>query len=193
MLVGFAALAVILLLMLAYRWVYWRSQRNHRTHVAREGGAFVLRLPPGHNLLLGVLALAPGGVLAAMALTAKWSQGAESNGPILAIAAGVPAIAAAGFLFAMESRARIRVDDRGLERVGILRRRRVGWGEVARIVFNPLNNWFLVQGPGSRMWIPVGLDGISDFATLALARLPPEVLAASPEAKEELAELAAAP
>jgi hypothetical protein len=186
--VGFVALFGMMVL---YRYVYWRSDARHRFRVSRAGGPAVLRLPAGHHFLLGVLALLPGGLLAAMSLTANWAPGAERNGPILAFAVGVPAVIAAGFFFAQERRQRLLVDDAGLERVGVFRRRRIGWGDVVKVVYNPMNRWFLVSSAAGRLWVPVGLDGIGDFAALALSRLPRPVLAASPDAAEELRDLAA--
>jgi hypothetical protein len=189
----FGGFAALLGMMVFYRYVYWRSDARHRFRVPRAGsGAAVLRLPPGHNLLLGVLAFLPGALLAAMSLTVRWGAGSEGSGPILAAAVGLPAAAAAAFLFAQEGRQRIVVDDAGIERTGVFRRRRLGWGEVARIVYNPMNRWFLVTAPARpRIWVAVGLDGIADFAEIALARLPRAVLAASPDAEEELRDLAA--
>ena len=46
---------------------------------------------------------------------------------------------------------------------------------------------------GAWLWVPVEFDGISDFAQLALASLPPPVLQSSIGARRALEELAEEP
>ena len=183
--------AFLILLFVAYRWVSWRAAKLRRPRVGRPGGAAVLRMPPGHNLLLGVLALGPGGLLAAMSLTVQWKPGSEANGPILAAAVGLPTLAIASLLFAQEARQRIRVDDRGVERMGVFGSRRLSWEEVGGIAYNAQSRWFVLRGSAGRVWIAETLDGIVDFAEIALARLPRRVLDESPDARDELRDLVA--
>jgi hypothetical protein len=103
---------------------------------------------------------------------------------------GLAGLLSGGYLLALELRGCIRLDDACLERVGAVGRRRLAWGEVVKITFNPVNNWFFLTGPGGRtVYFGEGLDGIATFAEYALRRLPPKVLEASPEAEEALQEL----
>ena len=93
----------------------------------------------------------------------------------------------------LEARGRIRVDEFSIEKVGALRRRRAAWNEIVKITFNPMNSWFfLTLARGGRLYVVDGLEGIADFAEIALRRLPREVLTASPDAEEVLRDLASA-
>jgi hypothetical protein len=83
------------------------------------------------------------------------------------------------------------VDDAAIERVGVATRRRIAWAEVTRIAYNPTSRWFFVTSAGGRLWVAENLEGIGDLARIALARLPPAVLQASPHAREALEDIAA--
>jgi hypothetical protein len=159
----------------------------------RQDGMLVLRSPRHRFLVLGVLALLPT-LLVGLALAMPLLR-AEAVNPFGAALVGAVVLAGLGaslWLFASEWRARIRVDDAGLERVGVATRRRFGWADVAKIVYNPTGPWFfLTVADGSHQWLPENLEGICDLAQLALARLPPAVLQANPHAREALEELAA--
>jgi hypothetical protein len=63
---------------------------------------------------------------------------------------------------------------------------------VERIRWNPGSRWFFLVAAGAYLWVPIDVDGIGDFAELALAALPPSVLGASLETRRELEELAEA-
>jgi hypothetical protein len=76
--------------------------------------------------------------------------------------------------------------------VGALRRIRVAWGEVVKLDYNAANRWFFLTARGGRrIYVAEALEGIADFAELALRQLPPPTLAASPDAAEALRDLAA--
>jgi len=75
---------------------------------------------------------------------------------------------------AAEFRERIRVDEAGIEWVGVIPRRRVPWREVARRTHNPVNHWFLLTAAsGAHVWLWDDLHGIVDFAEMALRCSPP--------------------
>jgi hypothetical protein len=111
----------------------------------------------------------------------------------LAAAAALAACAVSGYFFAGEVRKRIRVGEGGIERLGVFTRRRLAWGDVDKISYNPMGkSFFLVGRDGTRLWIYESFEGVGDFAELALRHLPPAVLAATPHVREELEDLAAA-
>jgi hypothetical protein len=86
----------------------------------------------------------------------------------------------------------VRLDERGVERVGPLRRRGIAWGEVERLVYNGVSRWFFLTGPGgARLWIPENLAGIGDFAEAALSRVPPAAISEDGATREALEELLA--
>lgn len=189
--IGFGVLVVIMLaipLLLA-----WSSSRR-KPRVGRTDGQVVLRMPRGHNLVLAALAFLPFALLSGMSFLVTWQPGSESGGVVLGVVMALAGLAGGGYFLLQELRGCIRLDDAGLTRVGAFGTRRVAWGEVSRIDFNHVNHWFYmtVQG-GGRVYVVEGLDGMRDFAEVALACLPPAALASSPLALEALQELAASP
>jgi hypothetical protein len=184
-----AALGIVLLLgSLLFR----RLRTQGRPHVPLSGGVLVLRVPKRHGILLGVCALFPAAVLAAIATRALASRSAGRLGAALTVLAAGAALAVAAHQFASAFKSRFVVDEFGLSRVGVLTRRRIRWGEVARVAFNPVNRWFFfTTASGSHLWIPVDANGIGDFAVLALARLPRSALSDDALARDALQDLAA--
>ena len=185
--IGFAVLvAIMLAIPLLLAW----SAGRRRVRVGRSRGTVELRMPRGHYAILASIAILPCFGFAGTALAAAWAPGAEWNGPILALFMGGLGVAGGGYLLALELRYRIRVDEVAVEKTGAFRRRRAGWNEVAKVTHNPVNRWFfLTLASGQRVYVSEGMDGIADFAELALAHLPPAVLAASPDAEEALRDL----
>lgn len=186
---GFALIVVIMITIpVVLAW----SQSRRRPRVDAAGGTAVLRMPRGHWATMAVIAALPFIAISVAAFVVEWQPEAAGSGRVLGLVMALCAAAAAGWLLALEVRGCIRLDEAGIERVGPLRRRRVAWADVARVTFNPSNNWFFLTGPGGRtVYFGEGLDGIVTFAEYALRRLPPKVLEASPEAEEALQELAA--
>jgi hypothetical protein len=190
-LIGFG---VVIFIMLAIPVLLAWSNSRRRLRLRREGtgGAVVLRMPRGHHAILATIAILPFGSISVAAFSAPWSSGADSGRWILG---GLMALAGAvlgGYLLALEARAHIRVDEFSIEKVGAVTRRRSAWHNVAKLTYNPMNHWFfLTLTNGARLYVTEGLDGIADFAELALRRLPQPVLDAAPDAVEELRELAA--
>jgi hypothetical protein len=192
---GLIAFAVLGVLMFGGPWLVRRvRQRASPAHVPPSDGHIVLRPPRRNAVMLGITALIPTALLGS--LTARsWQLG--RTGPA-GLAAGVVAtllvLAVAVYQFAYAFRAHLLVHDTGIERVGVFRRRLVGWKRIAKIAFNPANHWFVVTvAGGSHMWLPADLAGMGDFAVVALRRIPPPVLqAADPVVREVLEELAAA-
>lgn len=186
--------AALLLIMLGGRRIF-RAVSGHRgaRHVVRQDGVLVLRSPRHRFLVLGVLALMPT-VLIGFALAMPLLRAERMNPAGAALVAMVILAGLAGslWLFASEWRARIRVDDVGLERVGVATRRRYAWADVAKIVYNPTGPWFFItNADGSHLWLPDNLEGMGDLAQLALSRLPPPVLLANPQARRALEAIAA--
>jgi len=163
-----------------------------RVRVPRPGGVAVLRPPRGQNLMLAGLALAPTLILLAFLLQAERLTPDDQAGLALAVAllgfGGMSTLA----LLAAEFRQKLRVDGQQLESVFVLTSLKFRWSEVERIRWNPGARWFFLVAAGARLWVPIDVDGIGDFAELALAALPPAVLGASLEARRELEELAGA-
>ena len=93
-------------------------------------------------------------------------------------------------LLAAEFRQKLRVDGQQPESVFVLTSLKFRWSEVERIHWNPGARWFFLVAAGAWLWVPIDVDGIGDFAELALAALPPAVLGASLETRRELEELA---
>ena len=153
-------------------------------------GVAVLRLARGRNVALGGLALIPAVLLATLVMAARDTGPA---GRAFALVTTAVAFAVSAYFFAAEFRKRVRIDDRGLERVGVFTRRRLAWSDVAKIAYNPMSRWFfLVGNDGTRIWVYESFEGVADFAEAALENVPPAVLAAGAYVREELEELAAA-
>lgn len=189
-----AIVALGLLVLLAPRLLR-RARPPARAHVPLHGGVLVMRVPRRYGILLGVSALVPAAVLAGIAVRALSSDGERAGrvGVVMTVLATVVALAVAAHQFAAAFRSRFVVDEFGLSRVGVLTERRIRWGEVARVVFNPVNRWFFfTTAGGAHLWVPVDTHGIGDFAAVALARLPPAALDADANARDALEDLAAA-
>lgn len=188
--IGFGALVVVMLAIpLALAW----SSSHRKPRVARTGDVVVLRMPRGHNLVMAALAFLPFAAIATMSFLVTWQPGSETSGIVLGLVMSVAALVGGGYFLLQELRGCIKLDGAGLTRVGSLGTRRVAWGEVARIDFNHVNHWFyLTLAGGGRVYVVEGLDGMADFAEVALAHLPPAALRSSPLAQEALEELAAA-
>jgi hypothetical protein len=187
-LIGFIALvAVMLAVPLLMAWVNGRR----KLRVGRVGGALVLRMPRGHYAILAAVAVLPFAAFTILALAVAWKPESGSSRYVLAGFTGLLGFLAGAYLLSLEVRGCIRIDDRGLTRVGAWGSVRTTWEEVAKITFNPVSNWFfLTLSTGERLYVVEGLHGIADFAELALQRLPKPVLAAAPDAVEALTELA---
>ena len=83
------------------------------------------------------------------------------------------------------------VHDTGIERVGVFRRRLVGWGTIVKIDFNSAHHWFfLTLADRSHLWLPADVAGMPEFAAIARRRLSPAVLEADPLVREVLDDLA---
>lgn len=186
-----AGIALVVVIMVTIPVLLAWSQSRRRLRVAPTGGAAVLRMPRGHWALMATIAVLPFAIISIAAFVVTWQPGAEANGLILGAVMGLAGLVAGGYLLGLELRGCIRLDDVRIEKIGPMGRRQLSWGEVARITFNPVNNWFFLTGPGGKtVYFGEGLDGIATFAEYALRRLPPKVLEASPEAEEALQELA---
>lgn len=186
-----AGLGVVVAVMITIPVLLAWSQSRRRLRVEPSGGAAELRMPRGHWALLATIAILPFAIISTAAFVVDWQPGAERNGLVLGSVMGLAGLVSGGYLLLLELRGRIRLDAARIEKVGALGSRLVAWDEVARITFNPVNNWFFLTGPGGRtVYFGEGLDGIATFAEYALAHLPPKVLEASPEAEEALQELA---
>jgi hypothetical protein len=185
--VGFALAG---LLMVAIPGLLAWSGSRRRRRVGLTGGVLVLRMPRGHHALLGAIILAPCLGIAGMSFASQW-KGHADDGLILGGIFLTAGALGAAFLLAMELRAALRLDAAGLERIGPLRRVRAAWSDVAAIDYNPHQQWFyLTLRSGRRLYVTGALDGIADFGEVALAHLPPPVLAACPDAAEALRDLA---
>ena len=185
---GFASLTLVMMGVPAL--LAWVSSRR-RLRVGRRGGSLVLRMPRGYFATLAAVLFLPCAAFAGISLGATWKPGEESSGWILAAIIGSLGVVGGGWLAAMEARFRLRLDDFTIERRGAFRTRTYPWREVAKITLNPVNAWFfLTLASGQRIYIMEGLDGIAEFAELALQRIPKPVLDASPDAVEGLRELA---
>jgi hypothetical protein len=189
------ALAIFLLgvLLLVGRRFVGALRPSGRVHVGRAPGEpLVLRGRRRIGIAYGLLALIPAAVLASLGTRAWVGGGTGAAGFAGALLAAALVVAFSAHQFASAFRSRLVVDDAGIERVGAVTRRRVRWGDVARVVYNPHNHWFfLTAADGTRLWVSEELDGIGDFAALALARLPRAAVAGDPNVREVLEELAA--
>jgi len=185
-------LAAVVSMMVLTPMLLSRIASRRRPRLGRVDGAVTLRMPRGHWAVLGTLAAVPCAAFSALAFLAEWRPGAEANGWVLGALMGLLGIASAGTLYLFEARGRLVLDDAGLTRIGPLREVRAAWSDVKKLTYNPANNWFfLTLASGHRVYVTAGLEGIVDFAELALARLPRPVLQAAPEAEAELRDVAA--
>jgi hypothetical protein len=185
-------IGVILAIMISIPVLLAWSQSRRRLRVERQGDAVVLRMPRGHWALLSVVALMPFAGLSTAAFLATWAPGNEGSGLFLGGLMAFAGVTFGGYLMLLEWHGCIRLDDTTIELVGALRRRSLPWSAVAKLTFNPVNNWFFVTGPdGKTVYFVEGLNGIADFAEVALRRLPPKVLKASPDAVEVMEQLIA--
>ena len=148
--------------------------------------------PPRKNaIMLGMCALIPAAVLGALTFQ-TWVRGTTgAAGFAGGIVATLVPVAVAAWLFLRAARAHVLVHDTGIERVGVARRRLVGWNSISKVAFNPVNHWlFVTVSDGSHLWLPADVPGMGEFAKIALRRLPPAVLQADPDVREVLEELA---
>jgi PH (Pleckstrin Homology) domain-containing protein len=183
-------LAVVVVIMITIPVLLAWSQSRRRLRVERTGDRAVLRMPRGHWALMAAIAILPFASISIAAFLVAWQPGAESSGLVLGSVMGLAGLLSGGYLLALELRGCIRLDDASIEKVGAVGRRLLAWGDVVRITFNPVNNWFFLTGPGGKtIYFGEGLDGIATFAEYALRRLPPKVLEASPEAEQALQDL----
>jgi hypothetical protein len=185
-------LVVLVVVMITIPLLLAWSGSKQRRRLGRTGGAVVLRMPRGHHAILAIIAILPFGAIAVMSLAARWAPGSGSGRWVLGGLMALIGATAGGYLLALEARGRIRVDDFSIEKLGAFTRKRATWHDVAKLTYNPMNRWFfLTLTSGGRLYVVEGMNGIADFAELALQRLPPAVLAACPDAVEVLKDLAA--
>jgi hypothetical protein len=188
--IGFASLTLVMMGVPAL--LAWVASRR-RLRVGRTAGALVLRMPRGYFATLAAVLFLPCAAFAVIALAVTWKPGEESSRFILAGTVGSLGLVGGGWLATLEARFRLRLDDFTIERRSAFRTRTHPWREVAKITLNPVNNWFfLTLVSGQRIYFMEGLDGIAEFAELALLRIPKPVLEANPDAVEGLRELAEA-
>jgi len=191
---GLIAVAVLAVLMLVGHSVLRRSRRNVVPgHVPWTGGLLTIRPPRKNAVMFGISAMIPAALLGFLTFR-SWDLGRTGPaGFLVGIVATVVVLAFAAYQFASALRARLVVHDTGIERIGVSRRRLVGWGSIAKIAFNPAQHWFFVTvSDGSHLWLPADVTGMPEFAQIALRRLPPAVLQADPVVREVLDELAGA-
>jgi hypothetical protein len=186
------AFAALILLVVVGPLVLRRVQGPARRRVPVRGGVLVMRAPVRYAVALGISALIPAGVLAAIGYRLFLAGKTGTFGLAEISVATLAAFAVAAWQLAGAFRNGFVVDEFGITKVGVLRERRVRWGDVARFVYNPMNQWFFATlSDGSHLWVPVETHGIADFAAIALQRLPPAALRADELAREALEELAA--
>lgn len=186
--IGFVAIGLI---MVAIPFALAWSGSRRRPRVARVNGVAEVRMPRGHWTILGVLAFLPGGAITGLALAVDWAPGAETGRWVLAAFFAVAAVAASGYLFGLEARGRLLFSENTIEKVGVFTRLTARWTDVAKLTFNPMNNWFFMTlANGQRIYVTEGTNGLGDFGELALRHLPKPVLEASPEAVEALEDAA---
>ena len=188
---GIIAVAVLAVVMLGGSFLLRRGRRVAPGHLPSTAGPLVIRPPRRNAVLFGITALIPAALLAAFTFSA-WALGRTGAPGILAAAGSTGVVLAfAVYQFAYAWRARVVVHDTGIERIGVTRRRVIGWGSIAKMAFNPAQHWFFVTlSDGSHLWLPADVAGMPEFAQLAVRRLPPAVLQADPVVREVLDELA---
>lgn len=186
------ALAALGIVVLVVPRLLRRFRGPTRPRLPVRGGVVEMRAPARYGIALGISALIPAGVFASMAIR-LWRNGGTGTAGLVELAVvTLAALAVALHQFVAAFRQGFVVDEFGFTRVGVLTKKRLSWGEVDRVVFNPLNRWFFVTAKdGAKVWVPVETHGIANFAGLALARLPPASLRADELAREALEELAA--
>ncbi len=186
--VGFTVMVALMIAVpVLLAWIGGRR----KLRVGRTGGVMVLRMPRGHHAVLAALAILPFGAFTVLALSVAWAPSSGSGRFVLAGFTGLLGTLLGGWLLLLEARGCLRIDDAGFERVGALSRRRSAWGDVAKVTFNPVSNWFyMTLAGGGRVYVTEAHDGIASFAELALQRLPPKVLADCPDAAQALREVA---
>lgn len=183
-------LAFLGLLVIAGGWLV-RPTPPSTLRVPRVAGVAVLRPPPGRNAVLAAMAVGPTILVMAVALTAENREHIRAPGQVSVAAAVLLGLAVSVYFLVNEFRLRVRVDDAGVERSDALRRRRMAWGDVAKIAYNGVSRWFvLTSTAGTHLWIAENMAGIGDFADAAMARLPPEVARAEPVTWDALKQLA---
>jgi hypothetical protein len=188
LLVGLGVLGLLLML---GGWLV-RPQPPRVYRAARRGAVAVLRPPRGRNAIFGAIALVPGLLVLGLELVAAREGQLGWGGGALATALVAASALVAAWFLAAEFRQEVRVDGEAVERVGPTGRRRLPWGEVARLGYNGVNRWFvLTSSAGARLWVPEDLSGIGDFADAALAGVRPEVLRAEGSGREALEQIAA--
>lgn len=187
------AIALLAVLMLGgHTLLRRRRSRSAPAHVSASDGSFTLRTPRRNPVLLGVSALVPAALVGVLTARA-WTLGRTGTaGLVGGVLVTVLALLAPAYLFASAFRSKVVVHDTGIERVGVFRRKLIGWGSVHKIAFNPAQHWFFVTAAdGSHLWLPADHAGMGDFAAIALRRLPPGLLReADPVVREVLEELA---
>jgi hypothetical protein len=189
MLQSLAALAVLLAVVLAGRRL-WRSRPPARAHAAAAGGVLELRPPRRIGVLLGLGALLPAVIFAAVDVRAWAANAAGPAGLAAGALAALLALGVAVHQLLSAFLARVIVHDTGIERVGVATRRRVAWRSIASVAYNPVNRWFvLTTSDGGHLWLSEDLRGISELAAIALRRLPAAALRDA-VAREALADLA---
>jgi hypothetical protein len=187
------ALGVLLLVLAGGRRLLFHRSTAVRLHVPAPDGVLVLRPPRLQGILLGFGALLPAVVFGGVGVRAWLAEGTGTGGRIAVVVPAVLTLGLSVHQFLSAFRQRIVVHLTGFQRVGVATRHHVRWDQIVSVAYNPFHHWFfLTRADGSHLWIPEDLDGIGDFAALALRRLPPRALDGDPQAREELEDLAAA-
>jgi hypothetical protein len=185
------AFGLLGLLVVAGGWLL-RPTPPERLRGVRTGSTVVLRPPRGRNAILAAMAVGPTLLVVVVVSAAARREPLSPAGLVLVALVVALGIGVSAYFLAAERRMQVRVDERGVVRVGPLRRRAVAWGEVEKIAYNGVSRWFFLVGPGgSRLWVPENLAGIGDFAEAALARVSPAVISADAATKEALEQLLA--
>jgi hypothetical protein len=186
------ALGLLFLVLVGGRRLRFLRSAPVRLHVPTSDGMLVLRPPRLQGILLGFGALLPAVVFGGVGIRAWLAEGTGTGGRIAVVVPTVLALGLSVHQFLSAFRQRIVVHLTGFQRVGVATRRHVRWDQIVSVAYNPFHQWFfLTRADGSHLWISEDLDGIGDFAALALRRLPPRALEGDPQAREELEDLAA--
>jgi len=183
---------VLLGVLLVFGGFMLRPVPPARLRGPREGASVILRPPPWRYAILAVMAIGPTILVLSVGATAARNTGLGPGSVGLVAVIVLIGIAVTAYFLLAERGMRVRVDERGVERIDPLRRRRFAWPDVDRIAYNGTSRWFFLIGPGgARLWVPENMAGIGDFADAALAGLRPEVLGADEVTREALQQLAA--